>query len=66
MLAVRELLEFDSQTGQVEHIVATAVMFLRGVLPRADMGKLRPAGQIRPAGDFILARRHLHKLKLPP
>ena len=32
----------------------------------ADMGKPRPAGQIRPAGPFILARRHLHKLKLPP
>ena len=30
------------------------------------MGKLRPAGQIRPAGPFILAHRHLHKLKLPP
>ena len=27
------------------------------------MGKLRPAGQIRPAGSFILARRHLQKLK---
>ena len=32
----------------------------------ADMGKLRPAGQIRPAGSFILALRHLQKLKLPP
>ena len=30
------------------------------------MGKLRPSGQIRPAGPFTLARRHLHKLKLPP
>ena len=30
------------------------------------MGKLRPAGQIRPASPFILDRRHLHKLKLPP
>ena len=30
---------------------------------RADMGKLRPAGQVRPAGPFILACRHLHKLK---
>ena len=27
---------------------------------KPDMGKLRPAG------PFILARRHLHKLKLPP
>ena len=25
---------------------------------RTDMGKLRPAGQIRPAGPFILAHRH--------
>ena len=30
---------------------------------RADMGKLRPAGQVRPAGPFILARRRLPKLK---
>ena len=31
-----------------------------------DMGKLRPAGQIRPAGSFILASRHLRKRKLSP
>ena len=31
-----------------------------------NMSKLQPAGQIRPAGSFILARRHLRKLKLPP
>ena len=30
---------------------------------RADMGKLWPAGQVRPAGPFILARRRLPKLK---
>ena len=30
---------------------------------RADMGKLRPAGQIWPAGSFTLAHRHLQKLK---
>ena len=29
------------------------------------MGKLLPLCQIRPAGPFILARWHLHKLKLP-
>ena len=28
------------------------------------MGKLRPGGQIRPAGSLILARPHLQKLKL--
>ena len=33
---------------------------------KTDVGKLRPAGQIRPAGPFILARRHLLKPKLPP
>ena len=30
------------------------------------MGKLWHAGQIRPAGFFILAGRYLQKLKLPP
>ena len=35
-------------------------------LSSPDMGKLRLAGQIQPADPFILARRHLHKLKLPP
>ena len=29
------------------------------------MGQLRPAGQIQPAGLFILARPHLRKLKPP-
>ena len=33
---------------------------------KADMGKLRPAGQIRPVDPFILARWHIHKLELSP
>ena len=33
---------------------------------KADMGKLLPADQVRPAGSFILARWHLHKLKFSP
>ena len=34
----------------------TACLFVRS---KPDMGKLGPAGQIRPAGSFILARRML-------
>ena len=49
----------------VWRIFSQSSIILRPHRSRPDMGKLRPAGQSRPVKPFILARRHLHKLKLP-
>ena len=53
-LPLRHFFEFEAKFSKPSQVTTT------------DMDKLRPAGQVRPTGTFILALRHLHKLKFSP